>query len=172
MIQHQVTSLRPVAVRLFARSIVTHISPTLSLLRANSSDNEVYLLGTAHVSDADLIRLVAPKTVFLELDASRAAQLRSQPNRSNNDGGKEFSSFEFMKYIQGNPLLDSFMKKYADSSSSPPIEKILPTIPSFLKKLGWLPPPGGEMIAAMKEANKINARCHYGDVDFNDTTID
>ena len=176
MLQFQAISLQLATVRLFARSIVTHISPTLSLLRADSSDNEVYLLGTAHVSNAssqevvDLIRLVNPKTVFLELDASRAAQLRRHRDTSDNNGQKEFSSFDLMKYMQGNPLFDSFLKNYANSTSSPSVEKILPAIPSFLQKLGWLPPPGGEMIAAMKEANRIGARCHYGDVELNDTT--
>lgn len=144
------------------RSVVTHLSPTTSLLRSNSSDNEIYLLGTAHVSDAssqevvELIRLVNPDVVFLELDPSRAAMLR---NRRENDNNKN--------------TMDNFSSVFSGMSKQlpmPSMEKILPMIPSFLKKLGWLPPQGGEMKAAMKEADRIGARCVYGDVEFSETT--
>ncbi|KAL7505409.1 hypothetical protein ACHAXN_005001 [Cyclotella atomus] len=156
------------------RRIVTHLSPTTSLLRSNSSDNEVYLLGTAHVSDAssqevvDLIRLVNPEVVFLELDPARAVQLRNRRDAGNNSG-MEFSPFDLSKFLNGNPLFRGVQNNMANSPLSSSLEKILPVIPTFLKKLGWLPPQGGEMKAAMEEADRIGARCVYGDVEFNET---
>jgi len=65
------------------RNIVTQIGPTTSLLRSDNTDNEVYLLGTAHISEASaneaiqLISVVQPQKVFIELDPPRAARLRA-----------------------------------------------------------------------------------------------
>ena len=79
------------------RHLITHISPTTSLLRSDKSDNEVYLLGTAHISQAsneeviELIHLVQPKYVFVELDANRAAQLRSSSNSVSKDIGNNMA---------------------------------------------------------------------------------
>ena len=164
MLIHQLhlTSIRVAAIfRHSVRSIVTHLSPTTSLLRSNSSDNEIYLLGTAHVSDAssqeviELIRLVNPDVVFLELDPSRAAMLRNRREDDHNKNAIDNLSSLFAGISQKLPM--------------PLMEKILPIIPSFLNKLGWLPPQGGEMKAAMQEAERIGARCVYGDVEFSET---
>jgi len=157
------------------RFIVTHLSPTTSLLRSSSSDNELYLLGTAHVSEAsiqevvDLIRLVKPDVVFLELDTSRAAQLRNR-NDPGNGGGTDLSSFDLTKYMERNPLFNGILKKLPNSPLNQSLEKLLPAIPSFIDRLGWLPPQGSEMKAAMLEADRIGARCVYGDIEFSETT--
>jgi pheromone shutdown protein TraB len=73
--------------------------------------------------------------------------------------------------MQANPLFSEILKNMTNKNSTlnPSLEKILPAVPSFLKKLGWLPPQGGEMKAAMEEADRIGARCVYGDVEFNET---
>ena len=61
----------------------TAVSPTVTLLRSGTSSNEVYLVGTAHISESsadevrDLVRLVKPNTVFVELCAGRAMKMRS-----------------------------------------------------------------------------------------------
>lgn len=169
-----ITSGLSASLRQSTRSIVTHLSSTTSLLRSSSSDNEVYLLGTAHVSDAsskevvDLIRLVNPEVVFLELDPARAVQLRNRPDGSN-AGGIDFTSFDLSKFMQGNPLFKG-MTNMPNSPLNPSLEKILPVIPSFLNKLGWLPPQGNEMKSAMVEADMLGARCVYGDIEFSETT--
>ena len=86
---------------LHRRSIVTHISPTTSLLRSNANENEIYLLGTAHVSDEstreviELINLVQPTTVFVELDSGRAAQLRRSSAGSSNAGATTTTTTTF-----------------------------------------------------------------------------
>lgn len=146
------------------RSIVTHISSTTSLLRSNTTDNEVYLIGTAHVSDAstkevvDLIDLVQPHVVFVELDSARAAQLRNGGTASNY---AESVHFDLSK-ITSNPLFGAFGK-----AGLP--KQILDAVPALLKRIGWLPPQGGEMKAALEEADRIGARCVYGDVEFSQT---
>jgi len=42
-------------------------------------------------------------------------------------------------------------------------------MPSLLKRIGWLPAQGGEMKAALDEADRIGSRCVYGDVEFRPT---
>lgn len=113
----------------------------------------------------DLIRLVNPEAVFLELDPARAVQLRNRQDVSTDSSGMDFSS-DFMN----NPLFRGLQNNTPNSPLNSSLQKILPAIPSFLKKLGWLPPQGGEMKAAMQEADRIGARCVYGDVEFSETT--
>lgn len=56
----------------------------MSLLRSLSNGDEVYLVGTAHISKKSaeevrsVIRAVRPDTVFLELCDARAAAMRSK----------------------------------------------------------------------------------------------
>jgi pheromone shutdown protein TraB len=111
---------------------------------------------------------VNPEVVFLELDPARAVQLRNRRDAGNNSG-MDFSPFDLSKFLNGNPLFRGVQNNMANSPLSSSLEKILPVIPTFLKKLGWLPPQGGEMKAAMEEADRIGARCVYGDVDFTET---
>jgi len=152
------------------RSIVTHISPTTSLLRSNAKDNEVYLLGTAHVSDAstqevvELIRLVQPATVFVELDPARAAQLRNRSGTENDHA--ESAPFDITN-LTSHPLLSGVLGKAA--GLPPNFSQILESAPALLKRIGWFPPQGGEMKAALEEADRIGARCVYGDVEFSQT---
>eukprot|EP00581_Thalassiosira_minuscula_P015386 CAMPEP_0183723206 /NCGR_PEP_ID=MMETSP0737-20130205/14871_1 /TAXON_ID=385413 /ORGANISM="Thalassiosira miniscula, Strain CCMP1093" /LENGTH=341 /DNA_ID=CAMNT_0025953463 /DNA_START=98 /DNA_END=1123 /DNA_ORIENTATION=+ len=144
------------------RTIVTEISPTTSLLRSDTTDNEVYLLGTAHVSDAstqeaiDLIRLVQPSTVFVELDATRAAQLR-------NGAASNASPSLDLSQLTSNPLLRGLLGKTGLT------QQLFERMPGMLKLIGLLPHQGGEMKAALDEADRIGARCVYGDVEFNQT---
>jgi hypothetical protein len=151
------------------RHLITHLSPTTSLLRSNKSDNEVYLLGTAHVSKAsneevvDLIQLVQPKYVFVELDANRAAQLRSNSVANNNNNNMADSFNTLFKGI-GKGLPPNMMQQLP-----PQMNNILPMLrsaPDMMKRMGWLGNQGGEMKAALEEAERIGATCIYGDVDF------
>ncbi|KAL7540959.1 hypothetical protein ACHAWF_006826 [Thalassiosira exigua] len=169
-----IQSIKAHAPRLLAsiaprRSIVTHIAPTTSLLRSDTADNEVYLLGTAHVSEAstqevvDLIRLVQPDVVFVELDSSRAAQLRNGDGTTNEH--QQQAPFDI-----SNILKHPFMSGGALSKAGlPNIENIIQAAPALLKRLGWFPRQGGEMKAALDEADRIGARCVYGDVEYSKT---
>ena len=149
------------------RSLVTQISPTTSLLRAEHTSNEVYLLGTAHISEASaneviqLVDQIKPDTVFLELDPPRAARLRHSSTHSNNDDADEAM---FLQGIQrlgaqsggggmpfGEEMLKTFFRKFY----------------GILKRYGYV--PGIEMLAAMKEAERIGAKLEYGDRDIHDT---
>ena len=73
-------ALRPVLQRWRASSTsTTNIPGTMSYLRDLRTGNEVYLIGTAHVSKKsaeevrDVIQAVRPDTVFVELCEKRAA---------------------------------------------------------------------------------------------------
>ena len=154
------------------RHLITHISPTTSLLRSDISDNEVYLLGTAHISQAsneevvDLIQLVQPKYVFVELDANRAAQLRSSAASKNNMA----DSFNTLFKGIGKGLPPNIMQQLP-----PQMNNILPMLqnaPQMMSRMGWLGSQGGEMKAALEEAERIGATCVYGDVDFEVTMRD
>jgi hypothetical protein len=99
------------------RTIVTQISPTTSLLRSDNSDNEVYLLGTAHISEASaneaiqLISLVQPQKVFIELDPPRAARLRAsvgQTNRHNEEDQLEKAMNEAAKIFTKQGITPNF----------------------------------------------------------------
>mmetsp|Transcript_30044 Transcript_30044/g.56763 ORF Transcript_30044/g.56763 Transcript_30044/m.56763 type:complete len:173 (-) Transcript_30044:276-794(-) len=49
--------------------------------------------------------------------------------------------------------------------------RILEAAPALLKRLGWFhTPQGGEMKAALAEADRMGIRCVYGDVEFSQTT--
>ena len=65
----------------------------MSYLRNLSNGDEVYLVGTAHISrkSADevrhVIRSVRPDTVFLELCDARAAAMRRSMSGNSDEGG-------------------------------------------------------------------------------------
>ena len=148
------------------RTIVTQISPTTSLLRSNHSDNEIYLLGTAHISEASaneviqLVHQVQPTQVFLELDPPRAARLRHSQGGKNDE---EEAEQLFLKGLQrftsggggipfgGEEMLKNFFRGFY----------------GILKRYGYV--PGVEMLAAMQEADRVGAELFYGDRDINDT---
>ena len=94
----------------------------------------------------------------MELDASRAAQLR---NKSTTNNVVDPTSFD-VSTITSHPL-----------HSSLPLpgnfKQILEMIPNLLKRVGWLNNQGGEMKAALEEADKIGARCVYGDIEISQT---
>ena len=167
----QTTRIVPRVVPTFRhrRHLVTHISATTSLLRSDTSDNEVYLLGTAHFSEAsskevvDLIQLVKPKYVFVELDANRAAQLRSSGSTSKNSSSSVDSFNSLFKRI-GKDLPPNMLQQMP-----PQMNKILPMLqsaPDMFKRMGWLGNQGGEMKVALEEAERLGIECIYGDVNF------
>jgi len=144
------------------RTLVTQLSPTTSLLRAEESDNEVYLIGTAHVSEksgkevSDLIELVQPKTVFIELDPPRAARLIHE----NQDKFEE----------QFHQAAASLTKNLPAQILGPNERLLGDYIRGFykmLKKYGLV--PGVDMLSGIHAGTRIGATLYYGDRDANDT---
>ena len=112
----------------------------------------------------DLIHLVKPQTVFVELDSTRAAQLRNSSS-SSESAKNERPSFDLSK-ITSHPLFSQFGNKTGLPNN---FTQILENAPTLLKKIGWFPQQGGEMKAALEEADRIGARCIYGDIEFTQT---
>lgn len=161
------------------RHLITHISPTTSLLRSDKSDNEVYLLGTAHISQAsheevvDLIHLVKPKYVFVELDANRAAQFRSSSssNSVSKNGNNMTDSFNTLFKGIGKGLPPNILQQLPPQIMTNVVLPMVQKAPEMMSRMGWLggSTQGAEMKAAIEEAERIGATCIYGDVDFQDT---
>ena len=115
----------------------------------------------------DLIHLVKPQTVFVELDSTRAAQLRNSSSSSDSAKNNESASPSFdLSKITSHPLFSQFGNKTGLPNN---FTQILENAPSLLKKIGWFPQQGGEMKAALEEADRIGARCIYGDIEFTQT---
>lgn len=151
-----------IAQNLCCRRLVTQLSPTTSLLRSEGSDNEVYLIGTAHVSGesanevSDLIDLVQPQTVFVELDPPRAARLIHE----NQD--------KFEEQLQ--QAVASLTKNLPVQVLGPNETLIGDYIRAFyktMKKYGLV--PGIDMLSAIKAGQRVEANLFYGDRDANDT---
>jgi len=159
---HQTHPLASIASRILHRTLVTQVSPTVSLLRSEESDNEVYLIGTAHVSEAsakevtDLITMVQPKTVFIELDPSRAAKLIHE-NRDHFEEKFEQAAVALTKQLPGEVL------RLGERMIGNYIRGFYKT----LKRYGLL--PGVDMLAAIKAGQRTGATLLYGDRDANDT---
>lgn len=183
------------------RTIITQISPTTSILRSDTCDNEVYLLGTAHISESSanevrqLAEVVRPQQFFVELDPARAARLRASVTNDMTASGATNAEDYFEKTIH------EAIKSYTKASGGggiggmPPFPP-LPGMPgggfgggggaggpqadwlkagfqSFykvLKQYGYV--PGVEMLAAMDEADRIDADIFSGDVNADETLRD
>ena len=164
------------------RTLVTNLSPTTSLLRSQQRDNEVYLIGTAHVSQAsakevtELIDLVQPQTVFVELDPARAAQLWQQ--HSNNSNNSTHVAFWTDDADANDPLQERVSRQVQQWAQHLPAnilqgrneQFVANTIRGFyqmLKRYGLV--PGVDMLAGMRAARRIGANLVYGDQDGNET---
>ena len=159
---------------------MTQISPTTSLLRSDESDNEVYLIGTAHISEAsaeevtDMISTVKPQIVFLELDPPRAARLRHSTTSTDVDEEEDLFEQKFQESFHtflaqgGIPRMSgigSFIQ--SNDMGEDMLKGMFSRMYRILKGYGYV--PGIEMIAAMKEAERVHANLVYGDRDMNDT---
>lgn len=113
--------------------------------------------------------MVKPKTVFVELDPARAAQLRNRSSDAKKGGNEDENVAPFdLSNITSHPLFSgggAFGKMGLPANFA----QILESMPNLLKRIGWLPPQGGDMMAALEEADRIGARCVYGDVEFSQT---
>ena len=106
-----------------------------------------------------------PTTVFVELDSARAAQLRnSNVNTAKNDDNADTTMPFNLSSITSHPLFSGNAVRLPANFT-----QILESAPSLLKRIGWFPQQGGEMKAALEEADKLGARCVYGDIEFGQT---
>lgn len=133
-------------------------SQTTSYLRNNQNGAEIYLVGTAHVSKEsaaevrDVIGLVKPNVVMVELCPGRAARLRSSQPTSELDIFKRLlaSIFKPGSNISAELLKFSFQGFYG-----------------VLRNLGL--EVGIELKAALEAADEQNARIIYGDRNVQET---
>ncbi|KAI3429803.1 hypothetical protein D9Q98_010116 [Chlorella vulgaris] len=129
------------------------LSNTTSFLRNLHNGAEIFLVGTAHVSKQsavevrEMIRLVKPDTVMVELCPERAARLRA--------GGS--SDQDFLKQMLGSMLAPG------SSLSQKLVQASLPMMYRGMKMLGM--DPGAEFKVALEEAERLGARVVYGDRD-------
>ncbi|PSC74329.1 conjugal transfer [Micractinium conductrix] len=133
------------------------ITQTTTFLRNLHNGAEIFLVGTAHVSKQsaeevrEMIRLVRPSTVMLELCSGRLARLRS--------GGT--SDAELLKSMMGT------FAAPGGTMSQKVVQAGLPLVYRAMKALGM--DPGAEFKAAVEEAERIGARIVCGDRDVQQT---
>lgn len=147
------------------RRIATEISPTTTLLRADERDNEVYLIGTSHISEKsaneieELIDIVHPDKVFIELDPKRASQLM----RDDTDlfQSRLLTAFENVSKNFPIPLPGGGDNTNREGSN------FFKTFLERLKQHGLL--PGTDMKAAILAAQRTNADIVYGDRPIDET---
>jgi len=128
---------------------VKQLAATASLLRNLKTGAEVYLVGTAHVSQKsatevrEMIRLVQPQTVVLELCHARLAKLRDSSQSSPGFLQALFSSLGVPGGLQSK-LVGAGMY-------------------GILRSFGL--EPGAEFRAGIEEADRLGARIVCGDQD-------
>ena len=128
---------RSIAARAFSSSPMPE---TMSYLRDLRSGNEVFLVGTAHISrkSADevraVIRSVKPDTVFLELCEQRAEALRSSMRRGPEDGVPEP-----LRQLLASLGCDLARNRNASSSTTDTTRALLPDDLSAFLPLPFLP---------------------------------
>ena len=116
---------------------VTRTTSSLLSLLSSPRGAEIFILGTAHVSDASnlevrrVVEAVKPQTVMVELCAERAAILRGKGA----GGPTAFPHFD-----------DPMMQKVSEA----------------VQKFGFA--NGNDMLAAMLAADEVDARIEYGDL--------
>jgi len=131
---------------------------TLSLLQYG--DKQIYLLGTAHISSksADQVRQVIndvkPDTVFVELCPTRAAKLWAKIRANQEQEHKDLAPLTGEEWMDELP----YAKKFKQTQQQ---------MMKILEGFGFV--YGGEFIAALEEAEKINAELVYGDRDVRET---
>ncbi|CAL5227735.1 g10750 [Coccomyxa viridis] len=137
---------------------VAHLSETQTLLRNLDNGAEIFLVGTAHVSrdSADevreLIHVVRPSTIMVELCKKRADKLRSSP---------KLPEGEFVK-----GFVQDLLKQLGKGNSSLPQQIIQLGMQGFYRLLkSWGMDPGLEFKVAMEEAERLPAKLIYGDAD-------
>lgn len=137
---------------------LSEASQTISLLRNSSNGAEIFLVGTAHVSKKsavevrDVIKVVKPDVVMVELCPGRAARLRA---------GRPASDADFLKGI---------LSSLFAPGTNLPTELVKISFQGFYRILkGFGLDVGAEFIAAMVAGEQQGAKIVYGDRDVRET---
>lgn len=134
----------------------------------------MFLIGTAHISEVsanevtEMISLVKPQTVFVELDPARAAKLRTSANTNEEDDFEKSFRQALDSFLSGGIQIPGLVG--AGGPQQDMLKNGFAALYNILKRYGYV--PGVEMIAAMNEASRINANLYCGDRDINDTMRD
>lgn len=138
-----------------------NLPDTVTLLKTPNGNN-VYLIGTAHFSEASqkdvafVIRNVRPRTVVVELCNSRVHILKHD-EKTLLEEAKDINMQKIRSVIRANGVLNGMFYILLLNMSA-----------KLTKELGMA--PGGEFRTAMKEATKIpNCLVHLGDRPINIT---
>ena len=132
---------------------------------SDSSDNEVYLQGTAHISESSanevqqLVDVIKPHRIFIELDQSRAARLRASANESHDNAEDYIERMireALRNYGRGGMPLPTLPGMPGGGGDRPDMLKAaFQLFYNVLKQYGYV--PGIEMLAAMDEADRTGA---------------
>ncbi|KAK9906678.1 hypothetical protein WJX75_006000 [Coccomyxa subellipsoidea] len=134
------------------------LSETTTLLRNLNNGAEIFLVGTAHVSRnsaeevRELIRVVKPTSVMVELCEARARRIRASSQLQEGDFAKD--------------LVQELLRQLGAGGRDLPQQFIKMGMQGFyrlLKSLGM--DPGLEFKVAMEEAELLRARIVFGDAD-------
>jgi len=161
---------------------VSRVTETLSILRsragagAGASVNEVYLIGTAHVSAAsakevrELVRVVKPASVMVELCEERLRDMRQNMAvaRRQSSSGKASTPNRSTRTFMVQAARD-FASAFGGGGDARDglLGAALKTMYGFFKLSGL--EAGGEFIAAVEEADAMGAVIVCGDRDVRET---
>jgi len=145
---------------------------TLSILRSATTNGEIYLVGTAHVSKesakqvAELVALVKPTSVCVELCDERYRTIREKINQR---GAGKKSSTGTSDFVRD--AVKDFVGAFAPGGSSSLGDNLLgaamKTFYGFFKLSGL--DPGGEFKEAVKAADAVGAKIVCVDRDVRQT---
>ena len=150
-----------------------HVLPggveTMSILRSSTTSGEIFLVGTAHVSQRsarevrELVRLVKPTTVCVELCEERLRTMREKIERETRGADGEGTSTGTSDFVRD--AVKDFMGAFGGSSSLGDnlLGAAMKTFYGFFKLSGL--DPGGEFKEAVKEADAVGAKIVCADRD-------
>jgi pheromone shutdown protein TraB len=144
---------------------------TLSILRSSSTVGEIYLVGTAHVSEKsarevrELIRLAKPSEVVVELCEQRLRTMRERiADDGKSDGPSNGKSQSDGKSAFVQQAVKDFLGAFAGGNVGDGLlQAAFKTFYSFFKLSGL--DPGAEFKEAVKEADALGVKVVCADRD-------
>ena len=156
-----------------------HVSPTgadtTSILRSSSSSTEIFLVGTAHVSEKsalevrDLVRASKPSVVVVELCEERLRTIREKiegERRGIKDSRGRDGTSEFVRRAVGD-FLGAFAPGKGANVADGLLGAAMKTFYGFFKLSGL--EPGAEFKEAVREADACGAKVVCADRDVRET---
>lgn len=148
---------------------------TLSILRSAVSSREIYLVGTAHVSEKsarevrELVRLARPQAVMVELCAERLRSIRDKIEEERRRSGESSGSRGSGKSDLVMQIVKDFVGALSGSADVRDglLGAAMKAFYGFFKLSGL--DPGAEFKEAVKEADALGAEVIAGDRDVRET---